>query len=42
MEIKIELSAITPDFINQIKNIIEESRCNVTIAINHALLRSCW
>jgi predicted nuclease of restriction endonuclease-like (RecB) superfamily len=37
-----ELANINSDIVNQIKNIIEQARQNVTVAVNHELLRSYW
>jgi len=37
-----ELSNINSDIVNQIKNIIEKARHNVTVAVNHELLGSYW
>ncbi|MDR1321149.1 MAG: PDDEXK nuclease domain-containing protein [Gracilibacteraceae bacterium] len=37
-----ELANINPDIVNQIKSIIEQARRNVTVAVNHELLRSYW
>jgi hypothetical protein len=37
-----ELINITPDIVNQIKSIIEQSRKNVAVTVNHELLRSYW
>jgi predicted nuclease of restriction endonuclease-like (RecB) superfamily len=37
-----ELTGIDSDIVNQIKNIIEQARRNVTAAVNHELLRSYW
>jgi len=37
-----ELANINPDIINQIKSIIEQSRQNVAVTINHELMSSYW
>jgi len=37
-----ELSNINSDIVNQIKDIIEKARHNVTVAVNHELLGSYW
>jgi len=39
---RLELSNITPLLVNQVKSIIDQSRHNVTVAVNRELLRSYW